>query len=179
MINLGDDIIICYIIIDHYNITNDMNNITSNVNAILGAILVIVGVILKNSFEQLKLAHHPIGKYGGMLFFVLGWTMVAQHLAILHPTKKYIIYGASLAIVLAVMGLKYGITASWLPGIFVLGWLILGFTVNQFQGLIGAMAIILSMTISLPWQRKHCVVDGPGLPLFILGWILVLGKFDL
>lgn len=158
-----------------------MDLLKSQSGAILGAILVITGVILKNSFEQLKMASHPVGKYGGLFSFVLGWSMVAWYLAQQQSdrNKQQIIYVSALAIVLAVLGMKQNIGMTWLPAVFALAWLTLGFTVNSFQGLIGALSVLISMMLALPWQRKNCVVDGPGLPLFILGWILVLGKFEL
>ena len=69
-------------------------------------------------------------------------------------------------------------------GLFTLGWLTVGVSVgmgkssllnrNTYLGVSGAILVLLSMLKMLPKQRELCVVDGPGMPMFALGWVAVV-----
>ena len=61
--------------------------------SLLGAVLVITGVVLKNTFEQLKIPNHILGKVVGMTSFVLGWMIIAYSTATatrVNPIKTFL-----------------------------------------------------------------------------------------
>jgi hypothetical protein len=155
----------------------------------LGAVLVIVGVVSKNTIEQLKMPDHPLAKYVGMGAFILGWIIVAFAVATsqsgANSTRTYLAFGTAAAIVFSVMQMKSHMAKGesppmYYPAMFAGAWLLLGYTVglgrsgNQsFLGIAAAAMVLLSMMLSLPWQRKVGVVDGPGMPLFTGAWALL------
>ncbi len=70
----------------------------------------------------------------------------------------------------------------WKPMMFVGGWLLVAFALAYQKGFtplstlagFGACALVLSgMMFILPEQRKQCVVDGPGMPMFTAAWALI------
>lgn len=83
------------------------------------------------------------------------------------------------------------------PATFVLSWLALGMLVgdvkikdvmnliygnmdfneldiNKKLGLLIGPLVIGSMMVALPWQREKCVADGPGMPMFVMAWGLLI-----
>lgn len=63
--------------------------------------------------------------------------------------------------------------------VFAGAWLLLGYATAKTSssamalpfGIGAALMTIISMMVALPWQRKHGVVDGPGLVLFTGAWV--------
>ena len=53
----------------------------------IASLMVIYGVIIKNSFEQLGIPDHPIGKSVGMGLFIFGWVYTAYILSLNKPNK--------------------------------------------------------------------------------------------
>jgi len=159
--------------------------------AVIGAIaatLVIGGVVTKNSFEQLGVPNHPVGKPTGMALFIVGWLLAAYILSSGRTTTL-----AKAAVVLSCLGIlgsvlrmkavmsKGGKPNMIFPLIFALSWVVL--SVLSAQGLplwgqaagVAAAALVLgSMMGLLPKQRKHAVVDGPGMPMFTGAWVIVV-----
>ena len=60
-----------------------------------------------------------------------------------------------------------------LPIIFAGAWLMLGYSVEPIYGTFAAILVLISMLVSLPWQRKNNVIDGPGMPLFVIAWFML------
>jgi hypothetical protein len=151
----------------------------------IAALLVIFGVVTKNSFEQLGMPNHPIGKPLGMLLFIVGWIYTAYILSINKPNKALFVL-ASLGIVVAVMMMKQYMEKKQTPPmafpiIFAVSWLILGFMSGnhlsgniKYAGLFASLLVLLSMMNMLPLQRKHNVIDGPGMPLFVVAWVIIV-----
>ena len=68
-----------------------------------------------------------------------------------------------------------------LPAIFAISWLVLGYNSGshltgsmKWLGLAVGVLVILSMMVILPFQRKNCIADGPGMPLFVIAWVLIV-----
>jgi membrane-associated HD superfamily phosphohydrolase len=150
----------------------------------LGATLIIIGVVLKNTFEQLGFPNHSIAKPLGMLAFVGGWALIAYSVSIdtngnfKMNNKTLMIIGSCITIVLAVMMMKSYMVSKQSPPmifpiIFASAWLLLGYLTGKTKGIIASIMVLVSMMISLPWQRKNNIVDGPGLPLFVGAWALI------
>lgn len=150
----------------------------------IAALLVISGVVIKNSYEQMGMPDHPIGKPLGMMLFTIGWIYVAYILSH-HKKNKLLFIVPSLAILSSVITMKNYMAEKIdvpmiLPIIFALSWILLGFGVGnhlkgnlKFTGLIASACVLASMLYSLPQQRKMCIVDGPGMPLFVIGWFII------
>ncbi len=168
----------------------------------LGAAGVISGVVIKNSMEQLGKKENAIAKFVGPALFIGGWLVVLWSIIRtgLGLNAKTIQAAIAIATIIgSVMYMKDKMAKKekieWYIGIlFPVGWILLAYTVG-LGGLDGitnlsmeqvfstksllsfsaAAVVLLSMMWALPWQRKNCVVDGPGMPLFCLGWVLLIG----
>ena len=151
----------------------------------IAACLVIFGVVIKNSSEQLGFPNHPIAKPVGMGMFVMGWIYVAYILSINKPNKLMFIL-PSVGIVIAVMMMKQYMVKKLTPPmvfplIFALSWIILGLSVGnhlsgnqKYIGLFASFLVLLSMMQMLPFQRTNNIVDGPGMPLFVIAWVIFI-----
>lgn len=151
----------------------------------IAAILVIFGVVTKNSYEQLGFPNHPIGKPIGMGMFIIGWIYTAYILSINKPNKLMVIL-PSIGIVIAVMMMKQYMVKKQTPPmvfplIFAISWIILGSHVGnhlsgnqKYIGLFASLLVLLSMMHILPFQRTNNIVDGPGMPLFVIAWVIFI-----
>ncbi len=175
---------------EKYNIANVYNMVSLNNNklflSILGAVGVILGVIMKNSTEQMKIPDHPVGSQLGPLLFALGWGITAYAISMDNnfgvnwmSQKTMMAFAASAGVFMAVMRMKKLMKEGkepgmLLPGIFVGGWLLLANAIGNRYSWAGASMVLLGMMVALPWQRKACIVDGVGMPLFTAGWAAVV-----
>ena len=151
----------------------------------IAACLVIFGVVTKNSSEQLGFPNHPIGKPLGMGMFIMGWIYTAYILSKNKPNKLMFIL-PSIGIVIAVMIMKTYMVKKQtppmiLPAIFAISWIILGLSVGnhlsgyqKYIGLFASLLVLLSMMKILPYQRTNNVIDGPGQPLFVIAWVILI-----
>ena len=151
----------------------------------IAAFLVIFGVVIKNSSEQLGFPNHPIGKPIGMGMFIMGWIYLAYILSINKPNKLMFIL-PSIGIVIAVMMMKQYMVKKQTPPmifplIFAISWIILGFKVGnhlsgnkKYIGLFASFLVLLSMMQMLPFQRTNNIVDGPGMPIFVIAWVIFI-----
>lgn len=162
------------------------------------ALIIIIGVMLKNGGKQFNehkgVKEDKMVMLLGTILFIGGWIGVAYAAATTDTGFKsgqnlWLPIMSSTAIVLSVMGMmqakqKYGEdTPEWfnvLVFVFAIGWLVLGYSVamgkgdkTMVLGIGAAVFVLVSMLIALPWQRKNNVVDGPGMALFALGWVLL------
>ena len=155
------------------------------IQTFIAACLVIFGVVTKNSFEQLGFPNHPIGKPIGMGMFIMGWIYTAYILSINKPNKLMFILPSAL-IVMSVMMMKQYMVKKQnppmvFPAIFALSWIILGLNAGnhlvgnqKYLGLFASFLVLLSMMKILPYQRTHNIVDGPGQPLFVIAWGILI-----
>ena len=155
------------------------------IQTFIAACLVIFGVVTKNSFEQLGFPNHPIGKPIGMGMFIMGWIYTAYILSINKPNKLMFILPSAL-IVMSVMMMKQYMVKKQnppmvFPAIFALSWIILGLNAGnhlvgnqKYLGLFASFLVLLSMMVILPFQRKNKIIDGPGLPLFVIAWVILI-----
>ena len=151
----------------------------------IAASLVIFGVVTKNSFEQLGFPNHPIGKPIGMAMFILGWIYTAYILSINKPNKLIFIL-PSFGILMAVMVMKQYMVKKQtppmiFPTIFAISWIVLGLNIGnhlpgnqKYIGLIASLLVLVSMMKMLPMQRKNNIVDGPGMPFFLIAWFIII-----
>ena len=155
------------------------------IQTFIAACLVIFGVVTKNSFEQLGFPNHPIGKPIGMGMFIMGWIYTAYILSINKPNKLMFILPSAL-IVMSVMMMKQYMVKKQnppmvFPAIFALSWIILGLGAGnhlvgnqKYLGLFASFLVLLSMMVILPFQRTNNIVDGPGQPLFVIAWVILI-----
>ena len=153
-----------------------------------GATCVIAGVVIKNSLEQMGQKEH-YGTNIGMALFLGGWCFVAYGIGKnQNNTNRMLAILSSLVIVGAVMGMKSYMTNKetppmWLPGTFALAWILLGYSSSKgtllqdkLMGVFAGVLVGISMLVILPWQRKNKIIDGPGMPLFVLAWVLLVAS---
>lgn len=152
---------------------------------LLAATLVVLGVLVKNGGDQYykNALSHPLWPMvlGGALF-VAGWTWLGKQ------TRSYDGVGFIVVSVMVMMVAKYkngNVMPSWAKWMaigFGLGWLLLADKVGRahktsltpkYLAFAAAFMVLLSMLGFLPWQRKHGVVDGPGMVLFGGAWVLM------
>lgn len=154
----------------------------------LSAAAIVGGVVAKNSTEQLGGRLHPelsqAGTALGSTLFVGGWVAMAYYLAQQQrsPMKKAQLAIPSLLIMTSVMMMKSGqqqaVPMELLATVFAGSWVALGYfgapVGMKSAGLSVSALVLLSMMVFLPQQRAMGVVDGPGLPLFVLAWVVFL-----
>jgi hypothetical protein len=151
----------------------------------IAAMLVIFGVVIKNSLEQFGIPNHSIGKPIGMLYFVIGWIYTAYILSV-NKSNKLIFVLASAGILLSVMMMKQYMAKKQtppmaFPAIFAISWIVLGLMTGnhlsgnmKYFGLVASALVLASMMKILPFQRKNKIIDGPGMPLFVMAWVILV-----
>lgn len=164
---------------------------------LLPAAAVVTGVALKMSVKNFPNPTAEILEYApmaGVLMFCSGWAGVARAMTFKNGiyqnnVKSQIILVSITFILVAVLGMQSNYSSipdSWrklLPLVFGLGWLGLGFGASrkegqankksnsaEYIGLTAGALVIASMLFMLPWQRKYNMVDGLGLPVFVVAW---------
>ena len=115
----------------------------------------------------------------------MGWIYTAYILSLNKPNKLMFIL-PSAGILLAVMMMKQYMVKKQTPPmvfplIFALSWIILGLGSGnhllgnkKYIGLLASLLVLLSMMKILPYQRKNKIIDGPGLPLFVIAWVILI-----
>ena len=151
----------------------------------IASLLVIFGVVTKNSLEQFGQPNYSIGKPLGMLMFVLGWIYTAYILSVDKANKLLFVLPSAGILASVMMMKKYMVKKQTppmvFPMMFVISWIILGLMVGnhlpgnmKYIGLTASLLVLLSMMKLLPFQRKNKVVDGPGMPLFVIAWVIIV-----
>lgn len=164
---------------------SSMLNNSLLVQTSIASLLVIFGVVLKNSLEQAKMSNNKMLNNLGMLMFAFGWIYLAYILSIGRENKVTPIV-SSLAILVSVMMMKQYMKDKkevpiYLPAMFSVAWLAIGYYVSshltgnmKYMGLLASVCVLVGMLYSLPYQRKNCIVDGPGMPLFVIAWAMIV-----
>ena len=158
---------------------------THLIKLVVGATAVVSGVVAKNTATQVKpRILSPVLNLSGMILFTLGWVIVAYLIGEKQQDSgkilTYLSTGAiwfSASQMRSKMDKKEPVPMA-LPILFVLGWVTLGWiadlTTNKRLGVAAAGLVVLSMLVFLPWQRKRCIVDGPGMALFAAAWSIII-----
>jgi len=117
-----------------------------------------------------------------MLFFIIGWILISYVLS--QGKNRYIKYISiiiAISVIYSVMKMKKYMNINQqppliYPAMFIIAWLIIPLIITKKRDIayIGTFLILGSMMIALPWQRKLCIVDGPGMIMFTIGWILII-----
>lgn len=146
------------------------------------SMMILSGVVVKNSLEQAKIKS-VYGKVLGMALFAIGWMYMAHVLSKGRKSKmKFVV--PCLAILLSVIAMKQnllkGKAKMALGLVFGLSWVLLGLFVGEhklgytkYSGIVASLFVLASMMVMLPMQRKRGVVDGAGMPLFTLAFVIV------
>jgi len=153
---------------------------------LLGALGVISGVILKNSMEQLGTPDNVLGKIVGPILFMVGWAQVVYALGFEPATgtlpmnqNTLMLALSAISIMVAVFMMKKLMVEGQpmqmiYPAMFAGGWGLLAYVAgNNPWTWSAALLVLASMMGVLPWQRTNGVVDGPGLPMFVIAWLLL------
>lgn len=157
------------------------------------AIAVMAGVMFKNGGGPKQANIGKWSKMLGLILFIAGWLGVAYAVSLNGSSrfksgmKMWLPVLAAIGVLVTVLvmmptmekhGGKLPTWAMILPVLFAGFWILLGWSVAMgkgskalYFGLAASALVLLSMLISLPWQRKNCAVDMPGMALFALGWV--------
>jgi hypothetical protein len=152
----------------------------------LAATLVVAGVVLKNSAEQmpnLKESTKLTIELVGALSFMAGWIYMA--IALSNGRKDKLKYVFPCLVIFGTANLlktvKNKDVKMVLAAMFALSWIVLGVLVGdhlqdkrRYFGLIASALVIVSMMGILPMQRQMGVVDGPGMVMFTLAWVVIV-----
>ena len=150
--------------------------------SIVAGVLVQVAVSLKNSAEQYS--DFPLKIISGLfaqMLFVVGWMMFAYSICGAASKKCILPFVSAILVVMSVFYMKSmkGSGNKYIPLLFPLGWLGIAYAIGKKKlplsnfAYLGSLMAVLSMTKVLPYQRKHCIVDGLGMNLFSSAWILL------
>ena len=152
-----------------------------------GAALAVAGVVGKNTTEQTWSQAFKRAAPLFSLLFAVGWVLVAVAISRgRSPTVQGAVWLAAACIVASVTAMKSRTqkrepACPLLPVVLSVAWLGLGWAAtSQLAGAskawgIFAVALVLgSMLWILPEQRRNCVVDGPGMPMFVSAWAILV-----
>ena len=155
------------------------------------ALSIVSGVVVANTSKKMGTFKDFPGVVGSILF-VTGWTLMAIGLSdrVTGMTKTAIITACAMIVIGVVIQKGTSVMidrkdphpdATFFIGLFFVGgWILLGLSLfagfkrYRWMGPLAALLVLLSMTTILPWQRKGCYVDGPGFPMFMLAWGLII-----
>lgn len=151
----------------------------------IAGLMVIAGVIVKNSGNKLNLNNHKVVKPLGMGLFVGGWLYCAYIMSSGRVDRLNSVLACTM-VVASVVTMKTCMDKGRRPGqifpiIFILGWVLLGYASGEhlngnmrYLGLLASALVIGSMMVALPYERKQCLVDGPGMPMFVVAWGIII-----
>lgn len=161
-------------------------------NTGLASLLIVLGVVTKNTSKQYWRRNSKWADYLGALLFAGGWAYMAIMLS--HDRPDYLVWVFSIcaalifgSVFLMMMTKTKGTMRMVYPLVFAASWLVLGYYVGdhldgdkKYLGLVSSALVITSMLWVLPYQRKKSVVDGPGMPMFVAAWgiIIYLNSLD-
>lgn len=170
-----------------------MSSVTLNnrklVLSSIAGLAAIAGVVIKNSLEQAKM-DMPIIEMAGKILFIGGWALTAYSISlkgtrISFSIKSMLAVIASAGVVVSVFMMKAAMKNGEMPNLalpitFMSSWILLGITVaigGKMMGYVcgvgASLLVISSMMYILPKQREMGIVDGPGMPMFSLSWVLL------
>ena len=157
-------------------------NHTLYLETVFASILIIISFILKNSLIQLKLKNDIFSIFTMILFFG-GWLLIGYLLGKDREMPYGIYIGTLLIIISCIMmnQMKANNTSNIVLSIlFSFGWLLIGHCVGnhldgmiKYVGMIASVLVILTMIYILPYQRKNNIVDGPGMPMYVIAWGII------
>ena len=142
----------------------------------LGPALVLGSVIAENTETQLH-GRKPLTMGLPQILFLLGWGSVGYH----NLRGNNLGLAASAGVAISVMQMMKAKgdgkkPAKVWPMIFAASWLGIGRLSGRniaYQVAIPTLALGSMMQV-MPWQRTNNIVDGPGMPMFTLAWVLFI-----
>lgn len=163
---------------------------------VISVVLMFIGMIIMRTPQQYSQSRaqksNRIWTYVGSLFFILGWLGIGYTLS-LNDVGRDIVWNTKAYAVWSIIGINIIITIvdawakktysarpkwmNYLVGVWVILIILLGYLasvgrqkIGVIFGVIGMLFVSVSIISLLPWQRTNCLVDGPGVFVFILGW---------
>lgn len=149
-----------------------------------GVILTIAGVVGNNTLEQLRPPSEKADKtirVTSRLLFVVGLFLIAHAISSGRNASTQLVVWTSILIVITSVYLMKRSTRKRepvcvvYPAAFAIAWLVIGIIatsqligIAKLIGPLAAVCLVLAVLLALPAQRRNCVVDGPGMPLFVL-----------
>lgn len=148
----------------------------------ISSIMIIFGIMIKNSGNKLGFKDYDIITNISAFLFIGGWLYLTYALSLYRSNKIPIII-SSLTIVATVTFMKTYIKNDnkALKGIFALAWIILGYAISEhlpneskYYGFIAIAMVLYAMKVALPYERKQCLIDGPGMPMYIIAMFIIV-----
>jgi len=152
----------------------------------LAATLVIVGIGLKRSTDQIFDKSNSSGLKNtmslvGIGLYISGLALVGINLNHLMPEYRHVFWPALSGIALSELVADFTEVPKLLVDLVYAGsWLALGFVVSshlnkeyRYVGFLASALALFANFFALPYQRSHGIVDGIGLPLYLLAWSVI------
>lgn len=152
----------------------------------LAATLVIVGIGFKRSTEQI---YHSSSNSGlkntliltGIGLYISGLVLIGINLNRLIPEYRQIFWPALAGIALSeILADFLDFPKLVVDFLYAGSWLALGYVVSshlesgyRYIGFLASGLAIFANFFALPYQRKHGIVDGIGLPSYLLAWSVI------
>ena len=162
------------------------------INSLFGSITIIIGVMLAEHAHEMYLPIFAPLTMIGMMTFMLGWYLFTKKSEA--KNHNMVQLSAVMVIVFAMVSnlmMMMGKSSAIFGVLFALSWLMLGYYVGerksgdkdmcrQYFAYMGSLMIVISMAILNNWQRSNLngnvgkgYVYGPGVPMFVLGWMFI------
>lgn len=149
----------------------------------LASSMLLLSHMAKNSATQFGPQRDDLTGVVGLLLYAIAWAYLIYALTMGRTDDKwwYIIPGV--LIWMSAMFMRFleenGKRVPIIHFVYIAGWFVLGYAISkhltdgkQYLGLTIGACTTLAMGFFLPKQRKNCTVDGPGLPIFMLGCVM-------
>ena len=162
----------------------------------LSALAIVGGVVIKNTVKNLiangklpkKGTHFWVSTLVGIVLFVGGWVGMGLNTnKATNGVNETMLWVGIAGIVMAVLLqqapdlINYKAPTMLMAVLFIGGWSLFGYSAaggneeKLWLTLPAAGLVVSAMALGiLAWQRSICVVDGPGFPMFMVAWGLII-----
>lgn len=151
-----------------------------------GALLINISELMDKGLKQVNL-NTEATKVFGMIFLIFGWIIVSYVVGFtgsvdIIRTPLAMLFGAGIAVSTIVNNeIKRELSKKISLASYIILLLAFGYTLgigkpafSMLLGMISVILIIVSNTYLLPMQREENMIDGPGMSMNVLGWILMI-----
>jgi len=152
----------------------------------LAATLVVVGIGLKKSTDQIYHSSSNSGlkntlSLAGVGLYLSGLTLVGINLNRLMPEYRKVFWPALTGIAISEILVEFlDFPRQFVDLLYAGSWIALGYAVSshletgyRYIGFLASGLAIFANFFALPYQREHGIVDGIGLPAYLLAWSVI------
>lgn len=152
----------------------------------LAATLVITGIGFKRSTEQVYHSSSNSGMKNALILtgiglYACGLALIGINLDRLVPENRQILWPSLIGILMSEISADFFNVPRFISDFLYAGsWLMLGYIASshlesgyRYVGFLASGLAMFANFFALPYQRTHGIVDGIGLPSYLLAWSII------